>query len=218
MLLAVATILLVAPVARAACPRGEILAQKLDQQLVSNGCTKPDFLTVQGEEDFTHCCDRHDVCYSTCGMTHSFCDEDFKKCMINLCDKVFPENAACKGAANTYSMGTSLFGADLFTEGQRDHCVCVNSDNLLSHYKTYAEQFYAQHVPPESAKNPATIFTEKSKYIKNSGTETSPQYKNIHKIVYDLHKKYDSAIGHVDARKAKGVSYPKPPPAVKKEF
>ena len=34
----------------------------------SNGCSKPDGITVPGEEDFTYCCDRHDACYETCNI------------------------------------------------------------------------------------------------------------------------------------------------------
>ena len=45
---------------RTACPKGTTAVQKLDYELVSNGCSKPEFLAIDGEEDFTYCCDRHD--------------------------------------------------------------------------------------------------------------------------------------------------------------
>jgi secretory phospholipase A2 len=185
------------------CPVGEIPVQKLDVQLESNGCTKPAFLTVNGEEDFTHCCDRHDACFSTCGVTQKFCDDDFLKCMNNLCDTVFPANKECKSAATTYSMGTSIFGTEPFSQGQKDHCQCIPTENLVDHYKTYAGKFYSKYVPVAQAKDPNDIFTEKSKYLKNSGTELIPQYKSIYKIVYDLHKKFDNAIGHIESRQGK---------------
>lgn len=198
------------------CPLGETAAQKLGRRLESNGCTKPAFLTVQGEEDFTYCCDRHDVCYSTCGLTHSFCDEDFKKCMHSLCDQIFPHNPECKSAASTYSMGTSMFGAELYANEQKDNCVCVKSDDLIPHYIKYVSDFYNLFVPADQAKDPSDIFTKSSKYLKNSGSETSPVYKNINRVVYDLHKKYDNAIRHTETRKSKGSSIPKPP--TKKEL
>ena len=34
----------------------------------SNGCSTMG-IKVGGEEDFTSCCDLHDVCYQTCGLT-----------------------------------------------------------------------------------------------------------------------------------------------------
>jgi len=42
----------------------------------SNGCSTMG-IKVGGEEDFTSCCDLHDVCYQTCGMTQ-------QKCMLNF--------------------------------------------------------------------------------------------------------------------------------------
>lgn len=195
------------------CPVGSAFAQKLGRTLESNGCTKPAFLTVNGEEDFTHCCDRHDVCYSTCGLTQAYCDEDFRKCMHQLCEHVFPHNPECKSAASTYSMGTSLFGTDLYSNEQDSHCTCIEAGQLVPHYKSYVDLFYKTFVT-DSIKDANDILTEKSKYLQNSGTESSPRYKNIHKIVYDLHKKYDNAIGHIDARKSK-KEIPKPPVARK---
>ena len=38
----------------------------------SNGCSTMG-IKVGGEEDFTSCCDLHDVCYQTCGVTQQKC-------------------------------------------------------------------------------------------------------------------------------------------------
>ena len=38
----------------------------------SNGCSTMG-IKVGGEEDFTSCCDLHDVCYQTCGLTQQKC-------------------------------------------------------------------------------------------------------------------------------------------------
>ena len=48
------------------CPNGSVLAQKTGHRLASNGCSKPSYIKIDGEEDFTHCCDRHGMCISGC--------------------------------------------------------------------------------------------------------------------------------------------------------
>jgi Group XII secretory phospholipase A2 precursor (PLA2G12) len=74
------------------CPAGETAVQKRDKQVESNGCSKPDFLAIDGEEDFTYCCDRHDTCYAMCGASKSFCENDFDKCMKTMCKTTFRDN------------------------------------------------------------------------------------------------------------------------------
>ena len=89
---------------RTTCPRGEIKAQRktisddfkevymaynrrpytvTDMDIKSNlpmpesnGCTTMG-IKVGGEEDFTSCCDLHDVCYQTCGLTQQKCTLNF---------------------------------------------------------------------------------------------------------------------------------------------
>ena len=75
------------------CKENEARAQKYENVAVqSNGCSKPSFIQVADEEDFTYCCDRHDACYATCNAPKDFCDDDFLKCMKNLCRKNFASN------------------------------------------------------------------------------------------------------------------------------
>lgn len=31
------------------------------------------------------CCNKHDICYSTCGVIKSSCDYEFLKCLLNSC-------------------------------------------------------------------------------------------------------------------------------------
>lgn len=81
------------------CPAGEYPVQKADVEIESNGCSKPKFIQVGGEEDFTYCCDRHDACYASCSAPKVFCDKDFRKCMNSLCRTNFKHNQACPSAA-----------------------------------------------------------------------------------------------------------------------
>ena len=36
----------------------------------------------------TSCCDAHDICYDTCNKDRDQCDEDFKKCLDDMCEKL----------------------------------------------------------------------------------------------------------------------------------
>ena len=42
---------------------------------------------VSGEEDFTYCCDRHDACYSVCGISKHLCEKDF---LSRFADQILP--------------------------------------------------------------------------------------------------------------------------------
>ncbi len=90
--------------------KGLVPVQKYSRKVESNGCSKPEFLQVEGEEDFTTCCDHHDACYATCGISKAYCEKEFEKCMKRMCKEVFSSNSRCEGAASTYAMGTSMFG------------------------------------------------------------------------------------------------------------
>ncbi len=90
--------------------KGWVPVQKFKRKVQSNGCSKPEFLTVEGEEDFTTCCDHHDACYATCGISKDYCEKEFEKCMKRLCKEAFSSNDRCEGAASTYAMGTAMFG------------------------------------------------------------------------------------------------------------
>ena len=35
------------------------------------------------------CCDKHDICYDTCGTVKETCDKDFKKCLNKACEKLY---------------------------------------------------------------------------------------------------------------------------------
>lgn len=76
--------------------------------------SQPEFLTVEGEEDFTTCCDVHDACYATCGISKDHCENDFKRCMQRMCKEIFTSNSKCESATETYVMGTTAFGGGGF--------------------------------------------------------------------------------------------------------
>lgn len=190
------------------CKDDEVLVQAPSRPVESNGCSKPDFLQVQGEEDFTHCCDRHDACYAMCGASKDYCDNDFKSCMLKLCQTNFAQNPDCKQAASMYAMGTQLFGSTGFDDLQRDHCQCIPRNQVLQHYTSLVEDFYTKHVDPGHRKDAKSIIGN-SKHAKNIGSEENPKYPNIYRIYYELHKKYEHAIKHIEKRIGKIIEKPK---------
>ena len=131
----------------------EIQVQKPSTPPESNGCSKPSFIQVNGEEDFTYCCDRHDACYGMCGSDKTFCDKDFGNCMRRLCKSNFPNNPECAGAAGTYEMGTMFAGQQGYADSQEQHCICIAKDNETkdgftaeeTHYITLVEDFYKKY-------------------------------------------------------------------------
>ena len=185
------------------CDRSEVLAQNTKNTLLSNGCSKPAFIQVEGEEDFTHCCDLHDTCYGICGMSKAYCDNDFKSCMKKLCDTTFKNSPKCKGAAETYAMGTMLFGQSGYDDSQKEHCLCIPAETELLHYTTSVEKFYATHAPDNLSKVSRIV----DKY--STSQDDKKKSKGFNKMWYDLHKKYTTAIGHTPERK-KMKSVPRP--------
>ncbi len=171
------------------CKENEKRVQKKGIDIESNGCSKPAFLDVPGEEDFTYCCDRHDACYATCGMGKSYCDNDFGKCMEGMCKTHFNKNKMCISAAETYTMGTRVFGQEGYEDLQRRHCICVDKENVRAHYREVVDDYFEKHVP-EKKRNRTESYMEKSKY-----TDTKP-----HKLFYQIVKKFPDVITHIDGR------------------
>lgn len=193
----------------------ETNVQIIGKQVISNGCSKPAWIAVQGEEDFTYCCDRHDACYSMCGSAKVYCDMDFEMCMKRMCLKNFKNNPDCSGAANMYAAATKMLGAAGYSQSQNDYCTCVDSSQVLTHYAQVIDKFYDNFVEESRRKDGKALVTS-SKYSKNSGTSERPRYDDIYRIVYNLHKKYDHSIGHEDTRV--GKTPPRPESSSKEDL
>jgi hypothetical protein len=172
------------------CPPNTSIAQTLAMPS-SNGCSKPPGMSVEGEQDFTYCCDRHDVCYATCGIDKSFCEEDFGKCMTNLCATAFPTQPNCRGAASVYQMGVTMFGGQGFMQLQEEHCECIPDDDVVKRYRTILEGIYASHAPNKTQEETGAV-------LDKALTDASPS--TLRKTFYRVLKKYDAAIVHVDGR------------------
>ena len=185
------------------CGSNEVKVQKPHVPPESNGCSKPEFIQVAGEEDFTYCCDRHDACYGMCGSDKQYCDKDFGRCNKAMCKSVFPRNNQCTSAADTYAMGTMMFGVEGWNGSQEQHCVCIPNtpppppaDGVEltaeeAHYVALVDDFYAKYGAAKEGRKPSQELV-----LSYTRTKKLPLYR----LYYDLHKKYDAAIKHIDGR------------------
>jgi secretory phospholipase A2 len=195
------------------CPTGSRNVQKLEPMPESNGCSTMG-IKVGGEEDFTACCDLHDACYQTCGVSQQKCDSDFGKCMNHLCDSLFSTNKQCRGAAQMYHMGVSMFGGGGYQDSQELACTCIPEAEVYSHYKTLFGNIYQSKPVGKTAEEASA--KANSLVPDPSESEFSFQtFKNLQKLFLKLLKKYPQVIRHVGPRI--GRKPPAVPPKVKQK-
>ena len=66
-------------------------------------------------DDMQPCCDAHDICYGTCGVTQEFCDQQLHECMQS--QAVLP---ACQTTVDTTDLTVQLLGCSHFTAAQEE--------------------------------------------------------------------------------------------------
>jgi len=216
---------------RSTCPSGEIKVQRKDVSREfkekymqynrrayenkgvhnlpmpeSNGCSTMG-IKVGGEEDFTSCCDLHDVCYQTCGLTQQKCDKLFEKCMKHLCVESFPENKQCVQAAQMYTMGVSMFGGGGFMESQELYCECAKENDLQQHYEDLFINFYKSFTELDEGQIREKVSTIIPSTDDGGSKLTNKDTHKLFRTFYKLMKKYPHSIHHVLSRVGK-----KPPP------
>jgi len=160
---------------------------------ISNGCSKPPGLSVDGEENFTFCCDRHDACYQSCGISKEYCEEDFGKCMTSICASTYASNKACPNAAYMFKLGTSMFGGDAFETSQDEYCKCVSKTDvdISEHYSRILTAIYNEN----SDKNDEEIEQTVAKAV-STATAGNKSISKLASLFYKVLKKYDGAIRH----------------------
>jgi RHS repeat-associated protein len=97
--------------------------QNPNKPFETNGCTKvPD---KPLGFDFTSSCNKHDICYETCGNSKSLCDKKFFKDMAQECYK-YTKSATrklCLIAANTYYLGVYWAATSAYSDSQEGWCI-----------------------------------------------------------------------------------------------
>eukprot|EP01043_Picozoa_sp_COSAG02_P005432 COSAG02_NODE_147_length_33939_cov_6.689539_7_plen_1476_part_00 len=71
------------------------------------------------------CCDAHDICYGTCGVTQSFCDQQLRNCMQSQAS--LPE---CQTTVDASGLTVQLLGCNHFIDAQTESVSpsCHNTD------------------------------------------------------------------------------------------
>ena len=70
--------------------------------------------------NLTPACDKHDICYSTCGKTQEQCDVQFKKDIYDECIRGGGEHSECLYYANKYELGVRKLGKGSYQDAQKD--------------------------------------------------------------------------------------------------
>lgn len=158
-------------------------------------------------QDFTYCCDRHDACYQTCGMSKKYCESDFGSCMKAMCSGNFEHNSGCKGAAEIYKMGVSMFGGAPYQNMQDDSCECVGKEKVVGRYQKWFREIYKS-----SGLGGDEIEEKVGTLVGKMGEMEASAARDFGRdTFYKLLKKYDEAITKVDGRVGRN------PPRLKKK-
>ncbi|CAE7345620.1 Pla2g12a [Symbiodinium sp. CCMP2592] len=162
-----------------ACPAGQSPVPKMDQhsRMMANGCG-PQGLVIKEPHGLFRCCNGHDVCFSVCGTSHDFCEDQFAKCMQEVCQSPLSgEHQECQKQAHSFSSMTKVFGSGFHKASQQDSCHCVPEDEAGKKHRDYLETFYRLY--NESMLDTDTLELQLSKW---KGKEAE--------LYFDLVKKY----------------------------
>ncbi|PAA76292.1 hypothetical protein BOX15_Mlig032527g2, partial [Macrostomum lignano] len=115
------------------CPNGATPKAKPNHKVVPNGCGshgfKPDVSAFPG---LTDCCNKHDICYGTCGRGQAVCDRSFNACMADSCEQMRKSGAIksdealteCRATAAAFHLTVVSVGCQFYREAQASACVC----------------------------------------------------------------------------------------------
>ncbi|CAJ1453302.1 unnamed protein product [Effrenium voratum] len=126
------------------CPTGKIPVPKLDhhERMMANGCG-PQGLVIKEPYGLYRCCNSHDVCFSVCGTSHKFCEDQFSRCMNEVCEQKSPsEREECTQQATSFSSMTKAFGKGFHQASQKDSCECAPKAEAKERHREYLENFY----------------------------------------------------------------------------
>ncbi|EDV28641.1 Group XIIA secretory phospholipase A2 [Trichoplax sp. H2] len=123
------------------CPHGQKLVRRDGARPMPNGCGTDKFpVDISFIPGATSCCDRHDICYSSCGVKKRKCDDEFFNCLSKICDinykheKEAPMKSHCKQFSQIIHSTTLSLGCAPFIEAQKQACHCIainrNQDEL----------------------------------------------------------------------------------------
>ena len=148
----------------------------------SNGCGSSGVKIVV-DDNLTPCCHVHDACYSICGVSRKFCDDEFSKCLNAVdCGKgQHPNNNnGCRGNANMLSSGVQMFGCSAFRAAQMDACECFDSKQRDAALQPLLQHLYAKAGFVKSEEEMAVVATRAR--------------KDVPKTIFQILQKYNSSV------------------------
>eukprot|EP00927_Polykrikos_kofoidii_P008866 TRINITY_DN13700_c0_g1_i1.p1 TRINITY_DN13700_c0_g1~~TRINITY_DN13700_c0_g1_i1.p1 ORF type:complete len:248 (-),score=49.26 TRINITY_DN13700_c0_g1_i1:43-786(-) len=174
------------------CPSSKRAAKMLSAlkpgALSANGCG-PQGMQVSESFGLWRCCNRHDVCFSSCDISFDYCESMFKKCMKDRC--AMPENKGkqkeCQDKASGFSSLTGMFGRGSFANSMTQVCDCLSTEaEAEERRREWVIDVYNRFGPQEKAQNRTLIDELMKNYNGKQG-----------KLYFDLIKKYGAAPGFV---------------------
>ncbi|CAN8001465.1 unnamed protein product [Ixodes hexagonus] len=115
------------------CPGSKKPVPRPVHRSSANGCGTGGFrlpASALPHPDFETCCNRHDICYDTCGENKTSCDERFGKCMTGVCETMISGRDNCLATSRLFTTMTTNHGCDPFLQSQKKACVCRAADEL----------------------------------------------------------------------------------------
>lgn len=125
------------------------------KKMKANGCG-PQGFQVHESFGLHKCCNFHDVCFSTCGTSHEFCEKEFRRCMDLACTKpALGTIAACRKQAQSFATLTTSFGRGFHKRSQRESCTCMPEEIAADVHHEYLLEFLKDHDPETATEEAA---------------------------------------------------------------
>jgi len=98
----------------------------------ANGCGA--YINNWYVSTFVPICNTHDLCYSTCGVSRSSCDNIFCSELTSTCTSEFTGELyeICLERANLYCSAVQCLGFNAFSNAQNNHCQCSSKRQLTN--------------------------------------------------------------------------------------
>ena len=120
------------------CPANHFPFQKPNHEYTIDGCGSYNIninFGAFGMQEFTECCNVHDVCYEICDGTQAGCDGTFQDCLMGQCDKWAAESnwssvrkLACQGTAKVMYLAVTNLGCKAYRESKIKACDCLDKE------------------------------------------------------------------------------------------
>lgn len=133
------------------CPMGHspVLRKPLHEMgLVANGCGAAGQPGKADGFGLHVCCNAHDICYSLCGASFSWCEKEFSSCLQGVCT-AHADPVGCKEKANGFSEVTQSMGFGFWRGGQYENCECVNDQAVATRQHITLADFYKYRLAQE---------------------------------------------------------------------